>query len=128
VMRPHPFVRLADWVWPVLIVCSAVAVVVLAALDVVSPARTAVSVWFLAVCPGMAWARVVGFRDPATRWTVAIGASLSVELLLALAMVYGRRWSIPAALGLLAAVSVAGAMIDVLVSTPRRAQAEGDSA
>lgn len=123
-MRARASGRLVDWLWPGVILSSAIAVVVLAAVDVATPLRTLLSVWFLAVCPGMAWARVVGFPDPAWRWTFAIASSVSFELLLALGMVYGGLWSVGGALALLAILAVIGALLDVLVVSRRRAVAE----
>ena len=50
----------ARWVWPGVIIASTVVFLGIILLDVRGPLRVIVAVWFLAVCPGMAWTRVFG--------------------------------------------------------------------
>ena len=102
------------WLWPVVILLSVAVVAVGLAVDVDSPLRPLISVWFLTVCPGAAWVRLMGIDDGAVRWTIAIAASLSLELLIALGMVYTGWWSIGWGFGIVAAVTVAGAVMDLV--------------
>lgn len=114
------------WLWPVGILLSVVIVAAGLALDVDRPLRPLISVWFLTVCPGAAWVRLMGVDDAAVRWTIAIAASVSLELLIALGMVYTGWWSIGWAFGIVAAVTVAGAVMDLL-RVRRRIPQEGRS-
>jgi len=102
------------WLWPVGILVSVVVVAAGLALDVDPPLRPLISVCFLTVCPGAAWVRLMGIDDGAVRLTIAIAASLSLELLIALGMVYTGWWSVGWGFGIVAAVTVAGAGMDLL--------------
>jgi hypothetical protein len=109
-----PIVR---FVWPAIVVASTLAALGLILLDVQGAVRVVATVWFLAVCPGMAWTRVLGVDDPAARWTLAIAASLSVEVLVAAAMAYARVWSVEGAVAAYAAVAIIGVIADLAWSS-----------
>jgi peptidoglycan/LPS O-acetylase OafA/YrhL len=117
----------ARWVWPGLIIASTVVFLGIILLDVRGPLRVIVAVWFLAVCPGMAWTRVFGFDDPAARWTVATASSLSIEVLIAAAMAYARSWSVEGAVVALAAVAVVGAIVDLASSWRGASEPRGET-
>jgi hypothetical protein len=93
--------------WSAAIIGSGFLTLVMMAFDVRSLARFVVVVWFLAVCPGMAWVQLLDVRDTALRWTLAIAASLALDLLLGLAMLYFHLWA--PAWGLFILVLIAGA-------------------
>lgn len=115
----------ADWLWPAGIIFSVVVVAASMALDVEGPFRALISVWFLAVCPGAAWVRLVRIEDQAARWTIAIAASLSVELLVALGMVYTGWWSVGWGFAIVATVAIVGAVWDLLRRDRARTPIEG---
>jgi hypothetical protein len=77
-----------------------------------SPARPAVTTWFLLVCPGLALVRLLPPRGVVTMLVLAVATSLVLETLLAEIMLEANAWSPNAALGILIALTAAGAGID----------------
>jgi hypothetical protein len=87
--------------------------------DVQGPLRFVVAFWFLLVCPGMALVPLMRLRDRIAEWTLAIALSLALDALVAGAMVFFGAWSPERGLIILVAVSLIGALLQV-VSAQRR--------
>ncbi len=66
------------------------------------------------VCPGMAVARFLGIPDLLHEFVVGVALSLALGSALASFMVYTGTWSPKAALHFLSALSVAGALLQLL--------------
>ena len=75
-----------------------------------------IALWFLLVCPGMAFARLLRIRDRVREWTLAVALSLVLETILATTMVYARLWSPKGGLGVLMGLSTIGAILQILVA------------
>jgi uncharacterized membrane protein len=105
-------------IWPAVILASGALTLVMTMLDVNFFIRPALVIWFLTVCPGMAWIQVLNVREAALRWTLAITASLVLDLLLAMGMLYSSLWSPTWALVILVAIAGIGASTDWIVSQP----------
>ncbi len=103
--------------WPFLILTSGVLTLVVTRLDVHSFARPALVIWFLTVCPGMAWVRLLQVRDKMLRWTLAIAISLLLDLLLAMGMLYSSWWSPTWALIILVAIAGVGVSVSWIRTT-----------
>jgi hypothetical protein len=114
-----------DWLWPVGILLSVLALAASMALDVEGPVRPVLSIWFFVVCPGAAWVRLMGVGGGAVRWTIAIAASLSFEVLVALGMVYTGWWSVGGGFAIVAAVAVVGALTELAVRRTQVAREDG---
>lgn len=71
-----------------------------------SPIRVVLSLSFLLFVPGLALAEALGIRDLAQRVAIGTIASLGVETLVALALVYAHAFSIGLAMPILAALTV----------------------
>lgn len=78
--------------WPLIISGSAL-VAVIAVFAHASPLlRSLVTFWYLLVCPGMAFIRLLKLKDSLTEWILAIVLSLALEMVLGLVMVYAHWW------------------------------------
>ena len=73
----------------------------------VSPVRVVLALGFLLLCPGLALAELLDIRDLAQRLAIAIGASLAIDTLLSLLLVYAGAFSIPVIVSILAALTLA---------------------
>ncbi|TDA64959.1 MAG: hypothetical protein D9V45_10130 [Chloroflexi bacterium] len=94
------------WVWPGVLILSTLAVSLAAFQNWQSPLRPLITLWFMAVCPGMALLRVFGFRLAAAGWTLAIAFSLAIDTTVGIALLYSGRWSWQAGLVILAAITI----------------------
>jgi hypothetical protein len=83
----------SDLKWPAVIMSSALAAAYLVAADVVQPVRAMVLFWFLLVCPGMAFVRLLRLTNPVHEWLLAIFLSLCLDLLVAEILIYAGVWS-----------------------------------
>ena len=72
------------WLWPAIIVVSAVAAGGLVYAGVAGPLRVAAVLWFLLICPGMAFVRLLRVADLATELMLAIGLSLALDAVVAI--------------------------------------------
>ncbi len=81
------------WLWPVIIVASALAAGGLVYAGIAGPLRVGIVLWFLLICPGMAFVRLLRVADLATELMLAIGLSLALDALVAIGMLYGQLWS-----------------------------------
>jgi hypothetical protein len=113
--------RARRYLWPAALAGSTAAVLVVVALDVpTSTFRSALVLWFFAVCPGMAWARAMGVRDAAMRWTIAIGGSLGVEILLSLAFGYAGVRSPTLLFAVVACATIGGICLELVTALEDR--------
>jgi uncharacterized membrane protein len=72
----------------------------------VSPVRVVLALGFLLLCPGLALAELLDVRDLAQRLAIAIAASLALDTLLSLLLVYAGAFSIPVIVSILAALTL----------------------
>lgn len=112
--------------WPWLILLSAGAAVLALHAPGGSPARVAATLWFVLVCPGMAYVRLLSVGDVLIELGLAIALSISLAVVVSLAMVYLKLWHPDIALYALAATAVSGAMLQLC--SGRRAHPEEQSA
>jgi len=79
--------------WSAVIAASAVAAGVLALNDVSSPLRPMLVLWFLLICPGMAFIQLLDFRDQIYKIVLAVSLSLALDLLIATILLFSGLWS-----------------------------------
>lgn len=94
-----------------------------------SPIRVVLAVGFLLFCPGLALAEVLEVRDLALRVAIATGASIALDTLLSLLLIYTGAFSISLALAIIAALTlaaVAAALIRTVVHLHRENAAGTD--
>lgn len=101
------------WLWPGVIAASSLAAALGVGGLLPAPLRALVTLWFLAVCPGMAWVRLLNVDNSLARWTLAVGLSLALVTLLAEGMALAGAWSPPGAVAALIVLSLAGAALQL---------------
>jgi hypothetical protein len=94
--------------WPAIIVCSAVAAVLVVVFSGPAILRVPLVLWFVGVCPGMAWVRMLRLKDTLTVWVVAVTLSLGVATLASVALAFAHLLSSIGLLVGLAVMSIAG--------------------
>jgi hypothetical protein len=75
-----------------------------------SPLRTVLVVWFLAACPGLAAIGLLRLRDPWLEVAIVPALSLAIDVIVAGFLSYAGLWSTSAAIIILVAISVSGAL------------------
>lgn len=126
------------WLWPLIIVGSAIAVAsvtfVPALSNLSTGLRLCVTLWFLLICPGMAFIPLLRLSNASGEWTLAIAISLALDTLVAEFMLYTERWSPPSILLILICLSLIGLLLQLLLLrqapaqlAPEPAEIPGDS-
>ncbi len=101
------------WLWPGIILVSAITVILFSLADVDSPLRAAIGFWFMLICPGMALVRFLRLKDPVNELVLAIAVSIGLGATVATAMAITRSWSPEWALMILAYISIVGATLQL---------------
>jgi hypothetical protein len=96
--------------WPPVLVCSAVVTALVVFVDAPPLWRPLVTLWFLAMCPGMALIGLLRFDDQPTVLTLAIVTSLAADALVAIGSLYLGLWSPSGILAVLIGLTLAGAI------------------
>lgn len=100
-------------IWPLIISGSALVAAIAAFAHATPLLRSLVISWFLLVCPGMAFIRLLKLKDFLAEWALAIALSLALEMLLGLGMVYIHWWQPGWALVFLILLSLSGVALQV---------------
>jgi O-antigen/teichoic acid export membrane protein len=79
--------------WSAAIAVSAVAVEILVHNDTANPLRPILALWFLLICPGMAFVQLLNFRDFLYEIVLAVSLSLALDLIIASVLLYSGLWS-----------------------------------
>jgi hypothetical protein len=95
------------WLWPALIVASAVAAVAFVLIGWDHPLRSLVVLWFLCVIPGLAVLHPLELPDPVTGLALVVPLSLAIDALVAGILVYAGVWSPHLAIMIVAVLSIA---------------------
>jgi uncharacterized membrane protein len=104
--------------WPLAIAASALAAGTLTLLQVVAPLRAAVGFWFLLVCPGMAYVRLLRVKTIFFEWVLAIALSIAIDTIIAQALLVTGNWSSRLALIVVIVVSLIGVAIQIIFANP----------
>ena len=99
--------------WPTAIFTSALLVGMANLFNFPPSLRVPITFWFLLICPGMAYIRLLELKDNLAEWVLAIALSLASSLVLSLAMIYTGLWKPEWGFLLLIVLSLAGAGLQV---------------
>ena len=102
--------------WPIILIASAIGVGLAMYLNIETPIRPVIGFWFLFFCPGMAYVRILRIREIAVELIAAIALSMAVNIILSSALVLASIWSSSVALGILIALTMVGATIQIIGS------------
>jgi len=103
------------WVWPGVLIFSTLGLLLAAFLKWPAPLRTALTLWFCVICPGMAIQRVFGLRLPVSGWVLAIAFSLAIDTAVGLALLYSGNWSWKTGLMILAGLTIVCTFIEMFI-------------
>jgi type II secretory pathway component PulF len=107
------------WIYPIIIIAWALGAS-LAVFGDVQPLRAPISLSFLLICPGLAWVRLLGLQEVVAEWTLAVVLSLALDTIVAETMLYAGAWSPDRSLAVLASLSVAGALAQIIAAAGAR--------
>lgn len=99
---------------------SALAAVVAVLGDAGAPVRPMLVIWFVLVCPGMAFVGLIRLPSPLFALTLSIALSCALAVVVAQAMLFAGVWNPVAGLVTLAVLTMVGTGTDVWVD--RRAR------
>ncbi len=103
------------WVWPIMMISTALGLSLITFGNIASPIRPVIAFWFLLVCPGMAFVRLLRIRETLTELMLAVALSLAIDTLVAEAILYAEIWSSRLALLVLIGISVIGAALQLII-------------
>src|SRR5229473_1115431 len=107
----------SDWLWPTIIILSAVAAGLVNFAFTDTALRPIVVFWFLFVCPGMVLVRFLRLNEPIVEWTLALALSFAIDAIVAGILLYAGRWSPTGILSILIGLSLCGAIVQLATST-----------
>ena len=108
--------------WPIIISISALVLVIVTFTG--APFRPVAAFWFLLICPGMAFVRLLHIEEWLMEFTLAIALSIAINTFVSEIMVFARIWSPKAGLVALICISMLGATCQIIEANGRRSDAE----
>ena len=105
----------ADWLWPTIIMFSALAAGLVNFVFTDIAIRPVVVFWFLFVCPGMVLVRFLRLKEPVVEWTLAIVLSFAIEAIVAGIQLSAGKWSPAGILSILIGLSLGGAIVQLAI-------------
>ena len=101
-------------VWPIILLFSTFFASVLVSSDVSSPIRSVLVFWFLLVCPGMAYVRMLDIKDTLTEWILAVSLSLGTATAVSLVVLYSGNWNASLVMAILVVLTFGGVALQIL--------------
>lgn len=110
-----------DWsrFWAVAVLASTVAVALVALLGAPEIIRTPITLWFIAICPGMAIVRLLRLDQPIAELMLALALSLALDGLIPAIFLYVGAWSPAWSLTTLVVIAGTAWVLDLAMSTRR---------
>jgi hypothetical protein len=108
------------WLRPVVLVVSAAAASLVTFLVPDTPVRPAITLWFLLMCPGLAFTPLLQLDDLIAEGVLCLTLSLAVDACIGGVALYAGRWSMTGTFIALLGVSIAGALIQIAAPFARR--------
>lgn len=106
--------------WPFILIASGIAIGIIQMLNLESPIRPLLAFWFLLICPGMAFVRLLKMKQPLIELTTAIALSLTLNTIVAEVMIYADIWSPDWAVALLISMTIIGALFQLMSPIGKR--------
>ena len=106
-------------VWPLVIIASGLGAGLAALGFIGPPLRPLLAFWFLLVCPGIAFVRLLQLEEPLSELTLAIALSIALDSIVAEIMAFSHHWSPLGALGVLVALSLVGVALQIRLARTR---------
>ncbi len=112
--------RRRSW-WPAIIIASAIGAGLFALGEIESPFRPLIAFWFLLICPGMAFIRLLHIKERMVELTLAIALSIAFNTIVSEALVLAEVWSSKWGLIILICVSIVGAIFQIIAAYRQQA-------
>jgi hypothetical protein len=106
-------VRVTKVLWPIIIVCSALAALMVMRVFPGLPERPIFIMWFLFICPGMALVRFLHLKELAVKLGLALALSFSIDGIVVGIYLYAGHWSPFAIMLTLTVSSIAAVIIEL---------------
>ena len=100
--------------WPLIIIVSALGATLVVIGDIGAPLRPIIIFWFVLVCPGMAFVRLLRLEERITELTLAVALSVTLGTIVAEVMVLNRIWSPQGGLFVLVGLSLSGTIWQIV--------------
>jgi hypothetical protein len=110
----HKTVPYLKLLWPVIVLCSALGVILVTVVFPATAVRPLIVMWFLFVCPGMITVQLFLSVDWVVEWTLALALSFSIDAIVAGIQVYTGHWSPAITLEILIVFCTLCAVIKIL--------------
>lgn len=101
-----------DLVWPEVVTASTVMMALVVRLDLGPPLAPIIAVWFVFLCPGLPYVRLLDLREPLTEALLAIALSLSIEAIVGLVLLRTSTWTSVGMLQIVLAITGVGVLLD----------------
>lgn len=108
---------LRHYFWPVIITVSILLTGVAGNSDA-GILRAIITTWFLLICPGMAFVKLLRIEEQAIELVIALAVSIAMSTLVSEAMALANIWMPRIALVVLMGISGVGVMLQV-ITAPR---------
>jgi uncharacterized membrane protein len=99
--------------WPIVLVASSLLAVFFTVADVQSPLRPLVALWFMLVCPGAAYVKLLRIDNSLIEMALIVSLSLSTGILVTEAMLYAHVWSVALGTAVLAGFCFVGVGLQI---------------
>ncbi len=80
-----------------------------------SPLRPLFALWFLLLCPGLAFVHILDIRDLATVFSLSVALSIALDAIVAGLLIYANVWAPKLALAILIGLCIEGVIIKLIV-------------
>ena len=108
--------------WPIII--SASALLLVAATITEAAFRPVAALWFLLICPGMAFVRLLHIEAVVAEFILAVALSIALNTIVAESMLLAGAYSPKSGLIALVGLSLLGAVCQIIDAWGRAAQAK----
>ena len=105
--------RLTKVLWPIIIVCSALAALMAMCVFPSLPERPLFIMWFLFICPGMALVRFFHVKELVVKLSLAVALSFSIDGIVVGIYLYAGHWSPLAMMLTLVVSSIVAVVIEL---------------
>lgn len=78
--------------WPITVIATSVLLFATVRQNAVTPLRTAVTIWFFLVCPGMPYILSLRLSDTLLEWTLAVALSLAIDTIVSMTILFAGLW------------------------------------
>ncbi len=107
--------------YPAVLILSCIGALLVSMIPLFQGVRILVLLWFMLVCPGLAFVQLLNIDQPLIELSLSIALSLAIEMMLALIMLLLDRWQPQQALLALVGITTIGTLIQYYsVNKPTR--------